>query len=73
MTNKKYTVKNFALKNREEGTWPDSEHSIWALKAGSPTNGFSKAFIQVGRRVLIDEDKFWEAITCLQETRKGKK
>lgn len=66
-SSKKFTVKNFALKNREAGAWPNSESAIWALKARAPENGFGEAFIHVGRRVLIDEDKFWKAIARLQE------
>ena len=66
-SSKKFTVKNFALRNRESGAWSNSESAIWALKARSPENGFGKAFIHVGRRVLIDEDRFWEAISNLQE------
>ncbi len=65
-----FTVKKFAVKNREQGTWPDSESAIWALRAESPHNGFGEAFITVGRRVLIDEHKFWEAIARLQEVEK---
>lgn len=62
-----YTVKGLAKKNKEKGTWPSSEASIWALRAGAPGNGFGKAFITIGRRVLIDEGKFWEAVAHLQE------
>lgn len=65
-----FTVRNFAKKNREQGSWPDSDSAIWALRAGSPKNGFGEAFISVGRRVLIDEEKFWEAVTLLQEAKK---
>lgn len=61
-SNRYATVKKFAEKNRALGLWPDSENSIWALKADSPGNGFGSVFIKVGRRVLIDEEKFWEAI-----------
>ena len=28
-SSKKFTVKNFALKNREAGAWPGSESAIW--------------------------------------------
>ncbi len=63
---KKFTVKSFALKNRESGAWPHSESAIWALKARTPENGFGKAFIHIGRRVLVDEDRFWEAVANLQ-------
>lgn len=61
-----FTVKNFAIKNQEKGTWPSSESAIWALRAGSPQNGFGNAFITVGRRVLVDEEKFWLAVARLQ-------
>lgn len=66
---KKFTVKSFALKNREGGAWPSSESAIWALKARAPENGFAKAFIHVGRRVLVDEERFWEAVAMLQESK----
>ena len=65
-----FTVKNFAKKNREQGTWPDSESAIWAIRAGSPENGFGKeVFITVGRRVLVVEDQFWKALSHLQEAK----
>jgi len=57
-----FTVKNFAKKNKEVGIWPGSEPTIWALRANSNINGFSKAFLSIGRRVLINEEKFWEAV-----------
>lgn len=62
-----YTVKNFAKKNQEQGSWPDSEHAVWALRAGSPSNGFGESFVTVGRRVLVHEEKFWEAVARVQE------
>lgn len=62
-----FTVRNFAKKNQENGTWPNSESAVWALRSGASENGFGKAFVTVGRRVLIDEEKFWEAVACLQE------
>jgi len=68
-SSKKFTVKNFALKNREAGAWPSSESAIWALKARAPENGFGEAFIHVGRRVLVVEQKFWEAVSRLQEAK----
>lgn len=68
---KLFTVKNFAKKNAEAGAWPGSESAIWALRAGSPINGFGAAFITVGRRVLINEEKFWEAIENLQGMKNG--
>lgn len=58
-----FTVKQFARKNKEHGGWPDSDAAIWALRAESPENGFGEAFVTIGRRVLIDEEKFWEAVS----------
>ncbi len=73
-TSKKFfTVRKFARKNKEHGCWPDSDLGIWALKAGSPENGFGDAFLKVGRRVLINEEKFWEAIDRLQEDKNASK
>jgi hypothetical protein len=65
----KFTVKNFAMRNRESGAWPSSESAIWALKAHAHENGFGEAFIHVGRRVLIDEGKFWDAVDKLQKVK----
>ena len=62
-----FTVKKFAKKNTDAGVWPSSESAIWALRAGAPQNGFGDAFLKVGRRVLVAEDKFWTAIELLQE------
>jgi hypothetical protein len=67
-TSKKFfTVRKFADRNRESGAWPESEAAIWALRAGAPQNGFGSVLVTVGRRVLIDEEKFWEAVVRLQE------
>lgn len=66
---KVFTVKKFAKKNKEQGTWPDSEPAIWALRAGAPENGFGDSFITVGRRVLIVEKNFWRAVERLQESK----
>ena len=66
-TKRFFTVRNFAKKNREQGSWPNSDSAIWALRAGSPDNGFGEAFVTIGRRVLINEDKFWKAVSRLQE------
>ncbi len=66
---KKYKVRKLAEKNRKDGAWPDSDATIWALRAGAPENGFGDAFLKVGRTVLVDEDKFWEAVKRLQEAK----
>ena len=70
MMRKLFTVKNFAKKNCEHGTWPASESAIWAFRAGAPENGFGDAFITVGRRVLIDEEKFWSIIEIHNKEKK---
>jgi hypothetical protein len=62
-----FTVKSFAKKNKELGTWPSSELIIWGLRSGSPENGFGKVFLKVGRRVLVNEKLFWEAVHNLQD------
>ena len=65
-----YTVKNLAAKNRKNGTWPDTDAAIWALRAGSPANGIDKdVFLKIGRRVLVNEKKLWAAISRLQEAK----
>lgn len=56
------TVNQFATENKEIGTWPHNIRVIRGLKERGKTNGFSKAFITVGRRVLIDVDLFWEIL-----------
>ena len=61
-----FTVKKFAEMNRTQETWPDSDAAVWAIRAHSPQNGFGEAFVTVGRRVLINEKKFWEAVSRMQ-------
>lgn len=62
-----YTVKEFARINKENGTWPSSEAAIWALRANSPENGFGKAFVKIGGRLLIDAKAFME---CMEKQKK---
>jgi hypothetical protein len=56
-----YTVAQFAKK--QEGKWP-SEGALRALilGAGRGENNFLPAFIRINRRILIDEEKFWECV-----------
>lgn len=68
-----FTIKKMAEKNRQNGSWPASESALWALRQGSPGNGFGGVFLTVGRRVLIDEKKFLEAIARLQEFKNASK
>ena len=51
------TVKKFAKKHSAF-----SESSLRWLIFNEKTNGFSPAFKRVGRRVLVDEAKFFECI-----------
>ena len=39
-----------------------SEASLRWLRFNCETNGFASAFVKVGRRVLVDQDRFFEAI-----------
>lgn len=64
------TIKEFALKNKNQGLWPNSEAALYAMRQNAPQNGFGEVFLKVGRRVLIDEDKFWEAIKKMNKERK---
>lgn len=66
------TIKEFARKNKESSAWPSSEAALYALRQGSPGNGFDEVFHKVGRRVLIDENRFWESIKKMNEKRKPK-
>ena len=40
-----------------------------ALRFNAPTNGFAKAFVNVGRKVLIDEAAFFAVID--EQNQKG--
>ena len=64
-----FTINKFAEKHREQGSWPGTPPVLWAFRAGSPENGFGEVFVTVGRRVLVSEEKFWEAVARLQESK----
>lgn len=64
------TMAGFAKKNADSGRWPGSTATLWSLRANSSTNGFQKAFITIGRRVLVVEKEFWRAVLELQEVKK---
>ncbi len=61
------TIKQFASQN----PWP-SESAIRAYRAGAPDNGFASAFVSVGRRVLVDSERFWEIVRNKGEGRNAK-
>ncbi len=56
------TVKQFVKSC--EGGWPSSESALRAiiLDAAWGKNKFQKAFIRIGRRVLIDPIEFWACV-----------
>jgi hypothetical protein len=65
------TVEKFVKRNEERGTWPGTAAAVWGLRADAPQNGFGKAFVKVGRRVLVDVEEFWKAVYYLQEVKNG--
>lgn len=58
------TIKQFAATH---GAF--TEGALRALVFWRRTNGFEPAFVKVGRRVLIDEGKFFECIQKQQGDR----
>jgi len=62
------TVKDFVKSC--DGKWPSTHWSVRSLifKASLGENNFGPAFYKIGRRVLVDVDKFWE---CVAESKKG--
>lgn len=49
--------------------WP-TESGLWNLRANRKENGFEKAFKNVGRRVLIDVNVFWDIIGKKEEEKR---
>jgi hypothetical protein len=47
--------------------WP-SPSALRAIILDAPTNGFARAFVRVGRRVLIDVDEFWGIVQAKRGT-----
>lgn len=41
--------------------WPTIQALRWMI-FNAETNGFKDAFIRVGRRVLVDEEKFFDCV-----------
>lgn len=62
------TISEFAKKCKELGTWPHSESVLRGLCNKDRHSGFDRAFIRVGRRVLVDEQVFWE----IMESKRGR-
>ena len=62
------SIKEFALLQRVF-----SYNSLRAIRRRDKENGFEDAFIKVGKRVMVDVDKFWEcAITKSKPVTKKK-
>jgi len=65
-----FTVRKYAEKNKKEGSWPSSEAAIWALRQNASSNGFGDGvFLKVGRRVLVSDTRFRQAMARLQEVK----
>ena len=52
-----------------------NDHHEWPPPGGmrhlifyAKTNGFASAFVRVGRRVLVDEPRFFECVAAQQKT-----
>lgn len=55
------TVRQFVEKYK--GQWPsESALRTLILDANWGMNKFQEAFLKIGKRVLIDENKFWECV-----------
>lgn len=70
--NGKRNLKTFTQFSRDHEAFPESSLR-WIRFCSSPgrknslgepipVNGFAEAFVQIGRRVYIDEDKFFEIL-----------
>lgn len=46
--------------------WP-TQKGLRNIRALAPENGFGKAFITVGTRVLVDLEEFWKVIDSRKE------
>lgn len=68
-SNKLFTVRDFCEKNP---SWP-SESALRAiiLDAAWGQNKFQTAFKRIGRRVLVDEEEFWNCVERIQSEPKN--
>ncbi len=57
------TIKLFV--EQQQG-WP-TEAAVRAYRAAAPGNGFSGVFKTLGRRVLINPQRFWEVVEGFRE------
>ena len=56
------TMIQFVEKNKERKSWPDSINIVRQLHHKRKEKGIEEAFVKFGKRVLVDEDKFYELI-----------
>lgn len=59
---RKLTVKDFVKENQELNRYPNTEGTVWNIRQKMCKKGLEKAFVKMGRRVLIDENEFWKAL-----------
>ncbi len=59
MTEKLFTFKQFIDKNTLIDRWPFTEGGLRSLYRRREINNLAHAFVKVGTRILIDEDKFY--------------
>jgi hypothetical protein len=53
------TFKQFIEKNKRLDRWPFTESNLRSLYRRRLSNGLEKAFVKIGCRILVDEDKFY--------------
>lgn len=59
MNEKIFTFHQFIEKNKNLDRWPHNINTLRSIYRRRETNDMEKAFIKIGRRILIDEDKFY--------------
>lgn len=62
------TIKQFTLLY----PWP-TEHGLRNLRKHAQTNGFDTAFVNVGKRILIDVNEFWNCVSNKEKKDERKK
>jgi hypothetical protein len=62
MTKNLFSIRQFSERNPAF-----SQSSLRALRFNQSTNGFAPAFLTVGRKILVDESKFFEIIDTINQ------
>ena len=60
MSEKLLTFKQFIDKNSALDRWPFTLGGLRSLYRRRDTNELAHAFVKVGKRILVDEDKFYK-------------